>query len=103
MSNAERSRRRREKAKALREAAPTPDVIAIQANGSKPVAAITTRPSAEVFPGHDYPRMLYHPDGRTTIAATPEQHEALRPAGWGTNPLAKHLQRPVWHHGIPLR
>lgn len=51
----------------------------------------------------DYPRMLYHADGRTRVVATPEEHNAQTPAGWGTIPLAVHLQRPVWHHGIPRR
>lgn len=95
MSVAERSRRKRAKAKTLRDVALTPDVVAVQANGSEPMVAI----GAEVFPDHDYPRMLYHPDGRTTIAATPEAHEALKPDGWGIVPLAAHRQRQATVHG----
>jgi hypothetical protein len=44
--------------------------------------------------------MLYHPDGRTTIAETPEEHDQLTPDGWGPIPLAIHLQRPVTHYGV---
>lgn len=33
-------------------------------------------------------------EGRTTIAATPEEHDALTPDGWGTIPLAVHLAAP---------
>jgi hypothetical protein len=44
--------------------------------------------------------MLYHPDGRTTIVETAEEHDRLTPDGWGTTPLAVHQQRPVTHHGF---
>jgi hypothetical protein len=92
MSNAERSRRRRIKAKALCDAA------------QKPIQSAPTQPaSPAVKAGNtgsaDYPRMLYHPDGRTMIAATPEHHDHLMADGWGMVPLAVHQQRPVSHHG----
>ena len=95
MTNAERSRRRRIKAKALREAAPPSDVVTVEANGSEP-EAIAAPPAGPA----DYPRMLYHPDGRTTIADTPEQHDQLTPDGWGTIPSPIHQQRPFTHHGF---
>lgn len=108
MSVAERSRRKREKAKALREAVLTPDVVAFQANGSEasPIAAPPVVPrdghkTLGALAGHDYPRMLYHPDGRTIVVATPEHHDRLTPDGWDTVPYPVHRQRPVWHHGIP--
>lgn len=98
MSVAERSRRKRARAKALRDAAPMPDVVGVQGNGSEPVGAITTPPVAEVFPG-DYPRMLYNLDGRTCVAETAEQHEQLTLEGWGTVPLVAHRQRQPTVHG----
>ena len=30
--------------------------------------------------------MLFHPDGRTLVAATPEEHDALAREDWGTVP-----------------
>lgn len=84
MSNAERSRRRRIKAKAMRNAVP-------DRHGVTPTA------------GPDYPRMLYHRDGRTIVVDTPEHHARLTPDGWVIAPLAVHRQRLVWHHGIPRR
>jgi hypothetical protein len=98
MSDAERQQRRRDKAKAARDAAPPPDVDAVQTNGSEPEAIAA--PTAGT-PGHaDYPRMLYHPDGRTMVVDTPEAHDRVKPYGWGTIPLAVHRQRPVTHHGF---
>jgi hypothetical protein len=44
--------------------------------------------------------MLYHPDGRTTVVDTPEEHARLTPDGWEMAPLAVHLRRPVTHHGF---
>ena len=40
----------------------------------------------------DYPKMLYHPDGRTQIAATAEEHNALLPDGWAQTPFAVHTR-----------
>ena len=51
-------------------------------------------------PGADYPRWLYHPDGRSVVVQTPEDHDRLKPEGWDTVPLAKHRQLPVSHHGV---
>ena len=68
-----------------------PDAVAEQRVPAPPVA--TPDPAA-------YPRMLYHPDGRTAVSATPEQHNQLMAAGWGTAPLAVHQKRPVSHHGV---
>ena len=34
----------------------------------------------------EYPRMVYHPDGRTGVAATAEDHAAARVAGWLDQP-----------------
>lgn len=103
MSNAERSRRRREKAKALRDAALMPDLVAV-ANGSETIAApLRYGDPHNGKSGPDYPRMLYHPDGRTIIVDTPELHARLTPDGWVITPLAVHRQRLVWHHGIPRR
>jgi hypothetical protein len=106
LTNAERSRRRRIKARALRDAASPSVVVAVRANGSKPIQTNGSAPEATPAPPAgkpnpaDYPRMLYHPDGRTTVVDTPEQHDRLKPDGWGTIPLAVHRQRPVTHHGV---
>lgn len=43
---------------------------------------------------NDYPRMLYHEDGRTIIVETPEEHDALHRDGWGQAPLAIHQKPP---------
>lgn len=43
----------------------------------------------------DYPRMIYHPDGRTMIVDTPEHENKLRFDGWGQRPQAAHMKRPV--------
>jgi hypothetical protein len=93
MFNAERSRRRRVKAKALRDAAPPPDV---QANGSAPEGRRCAarrkvgRLSSDALPSR---RAL-------TVVHTPEQHNQLKPDGWEMAPLAVHRQRPVTHHGF---
>jgi hypothetical protein len=47
---------------------------------------------AEVISGHDYPRMLYHGDGRTITVATPEEHDELMKAGWVTMPYPVHTR-----------
>ncbi len=39
--------------------------------------------------------MLYHADGSTRIAQTPEEHDALHAAGWDTVPGEAHQRRPV--------
>jgi hypothetical protein len=103
MSSAERQRRYRARAKALRDAA-TPsaagDVVAVTAktNGSEPTCfaaeevpalgtnAITALPAERPhYTGSDdYPRMLYHPDGRTIVVESPEEHDKAMADGWGT-------------------
>lgn len=88
MSGAERQKRRRDKASALRDAAPKP-----------PDRHGAIAPTAGK-PGTDYLRMLNHVDGRTLVVGTPEEHNALMHEGWGTIPLAVHLQRPVTSHGV---
>jgi hypothetical protein len=98
MSDAERQQRRRDRLKALRDAASPPEVVAVQTNGSEP-EAITAPPAGKPGPA-DYPRMLYHPDGRTTVVDTPERHDRLKPDGWEMAPLAVHRRRPVTHHGV---
>lgn len=84
MTVAERSRRKRARARALHEATRMSDVVAAP---------------PEVIMSHDYPRMLYHPDGRTIVVDTSEQHEQLAPEGWVIAPLAVHRQRQVAAHG----
>jgi hypothetical protein len=37
--------------------------------------------------------MLYHASGKTCIAQTPEEHDALMPQGWDTVPAAVHLRQ----------
>lgn len=53
---------------------------------------------APVRPGNsdraDYPRMLYHADGRTRIVENPEEHQSLHSEGWDTQPAPIH-QKPV--------
>lgn len=56
MSDAECQQRRRDKAKALRDAAQPPDVVAVQTNGSCP--DVVSIPPAEKPGPADYPRML---------------------------------------------
>ena len=54
--------------------------------------------AAPVLPGNagpdDYPRMLYHPDGRTQVVADVAEHEKAHAEGWATVPSAIH-QQPV--------
>lgn len=49
---------------------------------------------SEVRPGNsgraDYPRMLYHKDGRMIIVHTPEEHNELMGSGWDTEPAETH-------------
>jgi hypothetical protein len=99
MSDGERQKRRRDRARALRDAEPPTDGVAVEAQVSDP-PAIAAQAAALATTTHDYPRMLYHPDGRTTIVDTLEHHHRLEPEGWGTTPLAVHQQRPVSHHGF---
>jgi hypothetical protein len=96
MSDAERQQRRRDKAKALRDAAPRPPNSAIKSAPMQPAPAGKPGNSGCA----DYPRMLYHPDGRTTVVNAPEHHDRLKPDGWEMAPLAVHRQRPVTHHGF---
>ena len=96
MSAAERQQRRRDKAKALRDVA------------QKPIQSAPMQPARTPLPagrpgnsgGADYPRMLYHPDRRTTVVNTSEHHDRLKPDGWEMTPLAVHRRRPVTHHGV---
>jgi len=54
---------------------------------------------AQIIPGNagrnDYPRMLYHEDGRTIIVESPEEHDKLARDGWEQMPLEIHQQRPA--------
>jgi hypothetical protein len=127
MLAAERQRRYRAKARALRDAATPPadsNTVTAKADGSEPDQQDDDHPDARASgdlsdglplsdliadghppgipgrPGADYPRMLYHADGRTLVVDGPEAHDQLIPDGWGTVPLAVHLRRPVTHHGV---
>ena len=56
---------------------------------------------------NDYPRMLYHPDGRTMTVETPAQEDALRAEGWGQRAHAAHHKpqvsaSPVMSGGDPM-
>jgi hypothetical protein len=42
----------------------------------------------------DYPRMVYHKDGRSRIVQTPAEENGLRAHGWGQQPHAAH-RRPA--------
>lgn len=46
---------------------------------------------------NDYPRMIYHTDGRSMVVASPEEEDKLRADGWGQRPSATHLQRAATH------
>jgi hypothetical protein len=50
----------------------------------------------EAIPGNagrdDYPRMLFHPDGRTTVVDTPEQEDPMLREGWSQKPAEVHLK-----------
>ena len=101
MTDAERSRRHREKARALRDAATPPaDLNDQAAQTNECVSDAMAAPSPGQPDPADYPRMLFHADGTTIVVETPEQHDRLTPDGWGTIPLDVHLRRPVSHHGI---
>lgn len=54
-------------------------------------------PEAPARPGNasraDYPRMLYHPDGRTITVADPEEHDKLAKEGWDTVPPPNYVGR----------
>jgi len=100
MSAAERQQRRRDKAKALRDAAPKSPNQTIQSAPTRPARTPSPTGRPDNSGRADYPRMLYHPDGRTTVVDTPEQHDRLKPEGWEMAPLAVHLKRPVTHHGF---
>ena len=58
----------------------------------------------EAIPGNagraDYPRMLYHADGRIIVVQTPEQHEAQLAHGFSQNPQPVHQQRQATHSGV---
>lgn len=53
----------------------------------------------EAVPGNagraDYPRMLYHPDGRHVVVQSPEQHQAQLAGGFSQFPQPMHQQTPV--------
>jgi len=55
--------------------------------------------AAEVHPGNsgraDYPRMLFHPDGRNIVVDTPEAHDKLHQEGWDTAPPAEQRAPPT--------
>jgi hypothetical protein len=68
----------------MRDAAPPRTLSRFQWTGAEP-RAVAAPPAGN--PG-DYPRMLYHPDGRTTVVDTPERHDRLKPDGWEIAPLA---------------
>ena len=50
----------------------------------------------EAIPGNagraDYPRMVYHADGRTMQVETAEQEDGLRSEGWGQRPHPIHMR-----------
>lgn len=39
---------------------------------------------------NDYPKMLFHGDGRTMVVETPEEHDAFDREGWEQTPLPIH-------------
>lgn len=43
----------------------------------------------------DYPRMLYHQDGRFIVVQNPEQHDAQLKQGFSQNPQAVHQVAPI--------
>lgn len=66
---------------------------------------------APVRPGNadrnDYPRMLYHPDGRTTVVEDAAAHDRHARDGWDTVPADIHRERaatqtPMQSGGEPL-
>lgn len=66
---------------------------------------------ADARPGNsgraDYPRMLYHADGRMITVHTPADHEALMGSGWDTEPTEIHQRKaatpsPTLSGGDPM-
>lgn len=53
--------------------------------------------SATVTPGNagrnDYPRMIYHPDGRSQVVEDAAKENTLHLQGWGQKPTEQHRQR----------
>ncbi len=53
----------------------------------------------EAVPGNagraDYPRMLYHADGRHIVVQTPEQHQVKLNEGFSQFPHPVHQQTPI--------
>jgi hypothetical protein len=53
----------------------------------------------EAIPGNagrdDYPRMLFHPDGRTMVVDDPAQEDPLLHEGWSQKPAEAHLKPPA--------
>lgn len=53
----------------------------------------------EAIPGNagraDYPRMLYHADGRFLVVQNPEQHQAQLEKGFSQNPQPQHQVAPI--------
>jgi hypothetical protein len=51
---------------------------------------------SEATPGNagraDYPRMIYHPDGRTMQVETAAEEDGLRADGWGQKPSPIHYR-----------
>lgn len=60
--------------------------------------------AAPVEPGNagraDYPKMLYHPDGRTEVVADAEAHQKLHEEGWATTPSPIHQKPPASHSPV---
>jgi hypothetical protein len=58
----------------------------------------------EARPGNsgraDYPRMLYHADGRMLVVHTPEEHDGLMGSGWDTEPSEAHTKPAVTHSSL---
>jgi hypothetical protein len=54
--------------------------------------------SASVTPGNagrnDYPRMVYHPDGRSQVVEDAAKENVLHLQGWGQRPTEAHRARP---------
>src|SRR5215469_14357946 len=102
MTATERSRRRREKAKAMQGAATPPtdqpnDDIAVLASASEPEAIVAPPATPAAV---DYPKMLYFADGKTAIVDNLEHEKQLMTDGWSTVPFETHRQRPVTSYGV---
>lgn len=61
---------------------------------------MTKTPETEAPGQADYPKMLYHPDGRTMIAADAEEHRKLSHEGWEQTPSPIHLQQQPTTSGL---